>query len=225
MTSSSYTNRHLLVVGATGLVGEAFLQQCAAIEPAYKMSALVRSPGVEIPSSCVEMVAPSDEWPELIERLQPDTVFCALGTTIRKAGSRNAFHAVDFTLVHDVGMAAKRAGASHFIAVSSVGADARASSFYLKTKGETEEALIAEGFDRLDLLRPGLLRGPRREFRLGEQFGVVASPVVDCLMQGAFKKFRSVHADQVALAALRLVEAEEKGVYKYDSEQIHALAS
>ncbi|MEH6517009.1 MAG: NAD(P)H-binding protein [Halioglobus sp.] len=225
MAANSSSRCDILVVGATGLVGDAFLRQSKAHQQQLKITALVRKPGRLPADTAVEIVAPNDQWPEIIASLQPEAVFCALGTTIRQAGSQAAFRGVDFELVAAVAGAAKSSGAMHFITVSSVMANARARSFYLKTKGEAEEALIAEGFERLDLLRPGLLRGDRRELRLGELIGAAASPIVDHLLLGPFKKFRSVHADTVALAALNLLTAKEPGCFIHDSEQLRELSN
>ncbi|MFT6285498.1 MAG: hypothetical protein ACJAYC_003395 [Halieaceae bacterium] len=224
MAANSTTPCDVLVVGATGLVGDAFLRQSQAHQTPLKITALVRKPGRLPAGSAVEIVAPTDQWPEIITSLRPQAVFCALGTTIRQAGSKAAFRGVDFELVAAVAGAAKSAGAGHFIMVSSAMANAGARSFYLKTKGEAEQALTAENFDQLDLLRPGLLKGDRREFRLGERIGVAASPIVDRLLLGPFKKFRSVHADTVALAALKLLTTKEPGCFIHESEQISELA-
>jgi uncharacterized protein YbjT (DUF2867 family) len=223
LAANSSTPCDVLVVGATGLVGDAFLRQSKTHQQQLKITALVRKPGRLPADSAVEVVAPNDQWPEIIASLRPEAVFCALGTTIRQAGSQAAFRGVDFELVAAVAGAAKSAGARHFVTVSSTMANARARSFYLKTKGEAEEALIAEGFERLDLLRPGLLKGDRREFRLGERIGAAASPIVDRLLLGPFKKFRSVHADTVALAALNLLTTKEPGCFIHESEQLREL--
>src|SRR5205085_9625313 len=108
-----------------------------------------------------EQVAPPAEWPRLAHRLGGDVAISALGTTWRAAGSEAAFRAVDFTMVVDFATAAREAGVPRMIAVSSVGADAGSRAFYLRVKGEMEAALSALGFDRLDIVRPGLLRGDR----------------------------------------------------------------
>src|SRR5262249_24000463 len=95
-------------------------------------------------------------------------VFCALGTTIRKAGSQAAFRGVDLELPLRAAQEAWKAGAEQFVVVSSVGADAGSKNFYLRTKGELERELSRLSFRAIHILRPSLLIGKRQEFRLGE---------------------------------------------------------
>ena len=91
-------------------------------------------------------------------------------------------------------------------------------------KGAAEEALMAQGFDRLDIIRPGLLKGDRKQFRLGESLAIAASPVMDRLMLGPMKKFRSIHADVVAKAALNLLSEDEPGAFIHENNTIPLLA-
>jgi len=111
-------------------------------------------------------------------------VFCALGTTIRKAGSQEAFRHVDLELPLRAAEQALKAGAEQFIVVSSVGADPASKNFYLRTKGEIERELARLHFKALHILRPSLLIGKRPEFRLGEAIGMKIAPVLDCSRSG-----------------------------------------
>ena len=111
------------------------------------------------------------------------------------------------------------------IAVSSVGASSKASNFYLRTKGEVEDALRALGFDRLDLLRPGLLTGNRAgPPRLGEGIAMAAAPLTDALLHGSLRRYRSIPAERVAQAIARLAGERASGVYIHENDAIRALA-
>ena len=110
------------------------------------------------------------------------------------------------------------------ITVSSVGASADASNFYLSTKGKAEQALRALGFDRLDILRPGLLRGNRQESRTGEALGIILSPLTDALMHGPLRRYRSIDSATVANAIASLTVGGGKGENIHENDAIAALA-
>ena len=153
--------KKLLVLGATGLVGQEFIKQADRISNIQTLHALSRRSSGKAGAGSVSHVCPIKDWPRKIAAIAPDITFCALGTTLRKAGSKRAFRAVDHGLVRDMAYVPRESGAKHFILISSVGADSGSRSFYLRTNGEAENAVGAIGFDRLDVLRPGLLRGER----------------------------------------------------------------
>ncbi len=215
--------KKLLVVGATGLVGGNFVRQ-AHNHADFEVHTLGRrETGSD--GDYLQHVHDTDAWPQAIASIAPDAVFCALGTTIRQAGSREAFRAIDLKLVCAVGKAAKASDARHFVSISSTMADANASAFYLKTKGEAEEALKACNFDRLDIIRPGLLKGDRTgPLRWGESLAILASPFTDMLLRGPLKKYRSVDAHDVAAAAWALFNSREKGSFVHENPAIWDLA-
>ena len=127
----------------------------------------------------------------------------------------------DRDLVGAGASAAKAAGARQFIAISSTMADSSASSFYLKTKGEAEDLLRAQHFDRLDIIRPGLLRGERiNDTRLGESLAIAASPLMDLLLHGRFRRFRSILASDVAAAILALIGKEDHGTFVQENDAV-----
>lgn len=145
-------------------------------------------------------------------------VFSALGTTIRKAGSQEAFRKVDLELPLRAAQEAVKAGAERFIVVSSVGADANSKNFYLRTKGELEAALDKLPFRAVHILRPSLLIGKRQEFRLGESMAIAIAPALDLLTLGPLRKYHSMKA---AMAGKAMVGAAKQGssgtsVYEYD---------
>ena len=216
-----------LVVGATGLVGSSFVAQyvsSSAITNA-PLHILSRRPSGNVADGLTEHVASTEEWGRLIAEIAPDTVFCALGTTMKIAGSKQAFRAVDFELVDKVGTAAKAAATRHFLTVSSSMASSSASNFYLKTKGEAEDSLRAANFDRLDIIRPGLLKGERQgRARLGESIGIMFSPFLDLMLQGGLRKYRSIDSAVVARAVLALQNAPETGIFTHENDIITSLS-
>ena len=169
---------------------------------------------------------PPGRWPALAAASGAEVLVSALGTTMRQAGSQAAFRAVDHDMVVAVAAAARSAGAAHMIAVSSVGADPRSRNFYLRTKSEMEQALGDLRFDRLDLVRPGLLRGPRGgERRLGERIGILLSPLVNLALRGPLDRFAAIDAAVVADAIAALVGTEPPGRFRHHNRDLHRLAS
>ena len=207
----------IVLAGATGLIGG----EVARLVP-EKVHLLVRRP---VEGGVAQTVANPEDWPAAIASIKPAVAISTLGTTIRQAGSQAAFRAVDFDLVLSVAKAAREAGAKHFIMVSSVGASARSSTFYLKTKGEAEDAVRALGFYQVDVLRPGLLRGERSgPSRPGERIAIALSPVTDLLTPHVLSQYRSIAAADVARAIAALLGRAEPGVHVHHNAEMLALA-
>jgi uncharacterized protein YbjT (DUF2867 family) len=152
-------------------------------------------------------------------------VFCALGTTIRKAGSQAAFRHVDMELPLRAARESLKAGAEQFIVVSSVGADASSKNFYLRTKGEMERELAQLPFKAIHILRPSLLIGKRQEFRLGEALGIMIAPVLDLLTLGPLRKYHSIRAQTVGKAMAGAARQGTRGTLIYQYEVIVRLAN
>ncbi|HYD25031.1 MAG TPA: NAD(P)H-binding protein [Croceibacterium sp.] len=218
--------RRVLLVGATGLIGTTVMETARA-HPLVRLVALTRREAPMPRGARMEMlVADPGGWGEAVAAVAPEAVICALGTTWRQAGrDEAAFRAVDHDLVLAVARAAKEAGAANFVLVSSAGAEAHAKAFYLRVKGEVEAAVAKLRFHRLDILRPGLLRGPRGgDRRPLERLGIVASPLTDRFLRGGRRGFRSIDARVVAAAALQGAREKAAGRFVHDNEAIHRLA-
>lgn len=150
---------------------------------------------------------------------------CTLGTTLAQAGSQAAFAAVDRDLVLHLAALAHRHGASHCIVVSSVGADARASNFYLRTKGRMERDLSGLGFARCDFLHPGLLLGARDGAnRPGESIAQKLSPFYNPLLAGPLRRYRAIPAATVARAIAGLTQTDGDGIFRHEYDAMTALA-
>lgn len=216
----------IALVGATGLVGRSLIELCVG-RADVRLAALARR---EMPlpvGARMEMfVAEPDKWGEVIEAVRPQVLVSALGTTWRKAGKDEAaFRAVDQHLVLQTARAARVHGVERMVAVSSVGADSGSKTFYLRVKGEVERDLAKAGFKRLDILRPGLLKGEREnDVRPGERAAAVISPVADLLLHGRFRQYRSIPAHVVAEGILALCLKSTQGRFVHDNDGIRRAA-
>ncbi len=217
--------RRVLLVGATGLVGTRVMQACVG-RPDVRLVALTRREAPMPKGARMEMlVADPAEWAQSVAAVAPDAIICALGTTWRKAGrDETAFRAVDQELVLRVARAAKAADVSNFVLISSAGANPLSRAFYLRVKAEVEAAVRKLRFHRLDILRPGVLRGPRSgDRRAGERLAILFSPLADLFLHGDRRRFRSIDARRVARAALDAAKEKARGTFVHDNEAIARL--
>ncbi len=208
------TPQHILLAGATGLTGEHLLDRLLS-EPTVKR---VLAPSRRPLAEHAHLDNPVGELPALLPSLGGpiDTAFCCLGSTLKQAGSQEAFRAVDHDLVVAFGARARELGARHLLVVSALGADPRSPVFYNRVKGEMEQALRAQDWPQLTLARPSLLLGPRAEFRLAER---LAAPLLRWLPG----KYRGIQATALARALWRLALEGGKGVRVVESDCLRRL--
>ena len=208
------TPQHILLAGATGLTGEHLLDRLLNERTVERVLAPSRRPLADHP----RLENPVGELTNLLPQLggPVDTAFCCLGSTIRQAGSQEAFRAIDLDLVVAVGRRARELGARHYLVISALGADRGSSVFYNRVKGEMEDALRDQGWPQLTLARPSLLLGPRQEFRLGER---LAAPLMR-LIPG---KYRGIEACTLARALWRLALETGEGTRVVESDELRRL--
>jgi uncharacterized protein YbjT (DUF2867 family) len=212
-----------MLAGASGLIGSHLAPML--LKAGHDVHVIGRRKLSELPPTIMQHVGDAADWSAIVKQQGADIAISCLGTTMKQAGSKEAFKAVDFNLVVAFAQAAREAGARRFIAVSSVGANPDGGNFYLKTKGETERAVSGLGFERVDFLRPGLLRGERGgPSRPGEQIGIMLSPLTDLLMIGALGRYRSIPAERVARAMATLVGQQPSGHFIHENDAIAVLA-
>jgi uncharacterized protein YbjT (DUF2867 family) len=214
----------VLVAGASGLVGSALVRRLLAGAAGPEVVSVARRPlGLSSPR-LVEVVA---DFARLGETTVPPAgaAFCALGTTMAKAGSEGAFRAVDLDAVVAFARLARRAGAARFLLVSALGADPASRVLYNRVKGEAEEAVKGLGFAGVALFRPSLLLGDRAESRPAERAAIVASGLFSWAMAGPLARWKPVPADSVAAAMLAVAGGALGGVRVVENDEIHALAS
>ena len=207
----------IVLAGASGAVGSQVLTLLAGRD----VVVVGRRALTALPPGAAQLTGEIAEWPALIAATTADVAICALGTTMKQAGSKAAFARVDLDAVLSFAKAAKQAGAQHFLMVSSVGADASSNNFYLATKGAAESGVRALGFERVDLFRPGLLRtdrgGPPRP---GERIGIAVSPLTDWLTPRAYDRYRSIAARDVAAAIVRAVDQTVPGCFIHHNREM-----
>lgn len=187
-----------VIAGATGLVGKELLTLLAANKYYCSIHLPVRRPMNNLPADVhshqVDFSNLEDFDPGLVIR----DVYICLGTTQKKAGGKSGFFKVDHDYVLNVARWAKQSGAERVCFISSIGANPKSRSFYLKTKGEVEQELISLGFKHLCIVRPSLLLGKREEYRWAEALSAKLFPAFSFLMVGKLKKYRAVKAEKVA---------------------------
>ena len=199
-----------IIIGATGLVGSTLVKQICENPNYSKVILLLRKPLNISHSKLVQEVIDFDKLDA--SKVIGDDLFCAMGTTLAKAGSKEAQYKIDCTYPYEIGKIAKANGVKQYILVSSVGADFESSNFYLRTKGDLEKKIESLGFQNFVSVRPSLLLGDREESRLGEKVGKVVFNILSPLMFGSLRKYRSVEADDVAKSMQRFANQGLSGV-------------
>ena len=221
------TTRTFALLGASGLVGGQVLRILAA-DPSYSEGILLTRRALGLAGGKIREAIVDFDRPETLRaHLAVDDVFCCLGTTIKKAGSQEAFHKVDCDIPVAVGREARSAGAGQFLIVTAVGADAKSGIFYNRVKGEVETALGALDFPRgLKVFHPSLIVGERQESRPAERFAKVLMQATAPLFVGGLARYRAVDAEQVARAMHRaaLEESVKQGVEIYEGKRLFAMA-
>lgn len=217
--------RAALLLGATGLVGGECLKLLLRDDRYQRVVTLGRRL-LSIEHEKLEQHAIDFERVrDFADVIQAQDVFCCLGTTIKKAGSQAAFRKVDFDYPLRLAEVSLERGAEQFLLVSALGANAAASVFYNRVKGETEAAVSELPFKGVQIFRPSLLLGEREEFRFGEALAVKASPLVSLLMVGPLATYKPVQARAVAAAMVQVAKEHPAGVNIFESEQIQRMAA
>jgi len=192
------------VLGATGLVGKALVNQLCQDNRYETITCLVRAPLAQS-----EYFDPMDKIQALVidfDQLQDyqgyftvDHVYCCLGTTLKQAGSKKAFRRVDFEFVHVAAQLTRAQRATSFVWISSINANAKSKNFYLRVKGELENAILTmPQLNNAAAVRPPLLDGERKEHRPGESAALKLSSIFGPLFIGPLAKYRPVRPQQVA---------------------------
>lgn len=223
----------VLLAGASGLVGRRLLSRLLdapdgprVLAPSRRELAMSH-PRLATVVADLASVGQDASLEQRMRALEPGVAafVCCLGTTLRSAGSREAFVAVDRELVLRLAGIARSLGARQALLVSSVGASAQSGNFYLRVKGESERGLSALGFERIDLLRPGLLLGDRHESRPAERFAQALAPLLGPMLRGRLERYRAIAADEVAAAAVALLQSGGEGVHVHEHASLNALAT
>jgi len=206
------------------MVGGLLVQTLIQAPDYSRIFALTRRPlGREHPKLANRIVI-FERMAEQLKGLTAQDAFCCLGTTIAEAGSQEAFREVDVDAVLLFAQAARVAGATRFVVLSSVGASPNSKKFYLRTKAEMEDAVSMVGFPSVDILQPSLLLGARRQSRPMETLGGVLAPLINPLLTGSREAYRAIPAEVVARAMLGAARRGARGIYRYTHGAIRQLA-
>jgi len=213
----------VLLAGASGFVGAYALDRLLATPEVARVFAITRRPlGREHPRLANRIVQ-FDKLQSQLQGITCHVALCCLGTTLRQAGSQQAFRKVDFDYVLSFAAAAKAAQVQRFIVVSSVGANPESRNFYLRTKGEMEAALATVGFPALDIFQPGMLLGWRPQPRPLELAASLAMPLLNPLLFGTREQYRGIPARTVAEAMVAATRSVRRGMQRYTYSGIKAL--
>lgn len=210
---------NIIIAGSTGLIGALLLKRLSG----HDVTLIGRRANRDAPANGNQLIGDTADWPSLMADVKCEVAICTLGTTMAQAGSKAAFAAVDHDAVIAFAKAAKAGGARQFMIVSSVGANAKASNFYLATKGQAEDGVNAIGFARIDIFRPGLLRGKRGgTVRPVERLMINLSPITNLLTPRLFDHYRAIDANDVAGAMAKLVGKVGEGVFVHHNREMLA---
>ena len=185
-----------IVLGSTGLIGKHLLTYLS--EKDVNVIAITRTPINNLPKNVSPMIINFDSFLDQGYLPNCEHIYICLGTTIKKAGSQESFKKVDLDYCLGFAKKARLSGATKISLVTSVGANADSKNFYLKTKGQLENEIKAMGFDSVNIFQPGLLLGNRDEIRPLEFLGQYGSFLLNMVLFGSLKKYRSVEALKVA---------------------------
>lgn len=212
-----------IIIGATGLVGNLITQKLLEDNRYEKVKVFVRrSLNINNPK-LEEHIVDFDHIALWKNNLSGDELYSALGTTIKKAGSKDAQYKIDFTYQYEAANAASENGVKNYLLVSSLGANSKSSNFYLRMKGSLDEKVRLLSFDRIRIFRPSILVGDRSEKRFGESLGIKIAGTLTKIIP-ALKKYRPIKASQVAEAMIKSANQNLSDKIKiYNSEEIFVL--
>lgn len=209
-----------IVVGATGLVGSFVTLKLLEDNRYEKVKVFVRNSLGINHSKLEENIINFNKLENWKNKIVGDELYSALGTTIKKAGSKENQYKIDFTYQYDFAEAASENGVKNYFLVSSIGANYKSSNFYLRLKGNLDEKIQQLSFERIRIFRPSILVGLRSEKRLMEELGIKLAGIVTSIIP-AIKKYNPINASDVAAAMIKSANdgSTDKTII-YDSEKI-----
>lgn len=213
-----------LLIGATGLTGRHCLDFLVGSSAYQQVRTITRRPLTVNADHHLNRIANFDQLLEHKDFLKADDIFCCLGTTMKQAGSKEAFRQVDFTYASRMAEITAMNGANQFLITTSIGANAHSLFFYNRVKGEIEDALIRQNWPSLQIFRPSVLLGNRPEQRRLEKMAVSTMKSASLLLRGPLEKYRAIDAQHVASVMVAVAEKRFKGINIYESDEIAWLA-
>lgn len=218
------TNKTALVLGATGLVGTQLVKELGNSKIYSEIHLLTRSEMKFTDPKCIGHVVYLDNLSEYDNLFKVSDVFICLGTTIKKAKSKEAFRKVDYDYVIEAAKMAKTANAEKLLVITAMGANSKSKFFYSRVKGDVEGTLKYLELNTVHIFRPSLLLGERQEFRAGEKISGLISTFAKYIFVGPVRPYRAIHANKVAAAMYAAAQTTAKGYHFYNSDEIEKLA-
>lgn len=213
-----------IITGATGLIGSNLLDRLLDHPEFTRVTAIVRSEIAKQHPKFQQLVVDFDHLENHQEHIKADVVFCALGTTKSKTPDEKQYRKVDYQYPLDIAFIAQQNGASQYHLVSAMGANVKSSIFYSRLKGEVERDLKTIPFKAVHIYRPSLLDGDRKENRTAEGFMIGLMRILNPVLIGPLKKYRSIKIEHVASAMLKQSLKQGAGIFTYNSDEIEKLA-
>lgn len=214
-----------LVIGSSGLIGSHLVIQLLSNPNFDKVIVFNRRPCLILHPKIEEHLIDFNDLKPIEPFVKGDVMFCTMGTTIKKAGSKDAFRLVDVVYPEQFAQMALNNQVTQFLLISSLGADLESTNFYLNTKGEIETFLQQLAFNSVSILRPSLLLGDRKEFRLGEKLATYILPVLSLFLIGPFKKYKAIEAKTVAKAMVEIALQNKPGFAIYPSDELQTIGN
>ncbi len=212
-----------LIIGSSGLTGSQLLQLLLNSQEYDKVISFSYRESEVKHSKLTHHIVDFDKPESFCHLVEGDDFFCTLGTTIKKAGSKEAFRKVDYLYPKQFAKCALDNDISQFLIISALGADVKSSNFYSKTKGEIEQYLQQNTFKSVSVMRPSLLLGDRDEFRLAERIGGMVMTVLGFLFIGPLAKYKAIKAETLAKGMYNIAQKNKLGFNIYESDEIQKL--
>jgi uncharacterized protein YbjT (DUF2867 family) len=220
MTATTPKNKTALLFGATGMVGGFVLNELLHSEIYSKVIAFTRRPLSISHSKLENPIIDFEKLPAYSHLIKGDDLFLCLGTTMKKAGSKDAFKKVDFDYPYQVAKMAEINHIQQVLLCSAVDANAHSMIFYNQVKGHLEDELKKMNFESLQIFQPSLLLGERNEVRSAESFSIKVSKALDGIIGNFMGKYRPIEAEKVAVAMVKNAIIAQKGTIIHASDEM-----
>lgn len=215
-------NKIAIILGATGLIGNLLLESLIKDNQYKEIKIFTRKSTGNISPKVSEFVGDLLNLESFENDFKADVVFCCIGTTTSKTPDKTLYKKIDFGIPFAAAKLAKKNAIPTFLVISAMGADSQSSVFYNRTKGEMEEAVLAQSIENTYILRPSLIEGDRNEKRTGEVIGSFVLKLMKPFMFGVLKQYQLIHADTIVKTLIHLVNSKGK-VQIYSSDKIQKL--
>jgi uncharacterized protein YbjT (DUF2867 family) len=213
-----------VIAGATGLIGSKLLKLLLASEDFGEVLVIARKSTGVVDKKLKELLINFDELDAHADQLTGHAVFCCLGTTKKKTPDMAAYGKIDRDYPIKLAQLAAKNGVEQYHVVSSIGANSSSSNYYTKFKGQMEDGVKASGVKSIHIYEPSFIKGDRQEYRLAEKILLPLFSIINPLLVGSWKKYRSIAATDIAQAMYNQSIKNQEGIFVYPSDKIKELA-